>query len=320
MDAGQVIAEPPRTPPEGKSQPIEAIAKPEPLLDDAAVRQAIANAEVNNQDPQTITLDEFAQGSVQNPTAQVQSPKPVEVPQKFLKPDGTVDVEKIQTSTKHLDEAIQTREPIPQKTVDDYMREYQEKEKLFRSGTVPKAAAPEPQPVPSAPPLPEPNHFEDIVRRDFAMDQVGTMTRLLDLMVQQKFQPIEEKERAEKTRQNLQALASTDPRILREDIFAAVNAKLRDEPELWKLKNPHRKAFLEVKEEMRLGDPIPGQAQPSRLPSPVLGGGSPPSVPSASVPSPSFANTNLDALDLRDKKQEALGDEAIRRALMGNRG
>jgi hypothetical protein len=102
MDAGQVIAEPPRTPPEGKSQPIEAIAKPEPLLDDAAVRQAIANAEVNNQDPQTITLDEFAQGSVQNPTAQVQSPKPVEVPQKFLKPDGTVDVWLIQIQLQHI--------------------------------------------------------------------------------------------------------------------------------------------------------------------------------------------------------------------------
>lgn len=320
MDAGQVIAEPPRTPPEGKSQPIEAIATSDAPLDDAAVRQAIANAEANNQDPQSIRLDEFAQGTGLNPTAQAQAPKPVEVPPKFLKPDGTADVDKIAASTRQLDEAIQNREPIPQKTVDDYMREYQEKEKLFRSGTLPKAAAPVPEPVPPAAPLPESGNFEEIVRRDFAMDQVGTMTRLLDLMVQQKFQPIEEKERAEATRQNLQALASKDPRILREDIFAAVNSKLQSDPHLWKLKNPHRAAFLEVKEEMHLGDPIPGQAQPSRMPSPVLGGGSPPSVPSASIPSQGFGVTNLDALDLRDKKQEALGDETIRRALMGNRG
>ncbi len=311
---GEVIIEPASSRQAPQSQPIEALANLEPQLDESAVRQAIANAEANNIDPQSITLDDLAQGQVNTP----QTTKSVEVPQKFLKPDGAVDVDKIQASTKQLDEAIQNREPVPQKTVDDYLREYQEKEKLFRSGTVPKAQV-QPLSPPMVPPTAEIPNYEEIVRRDYAADPLGTTTRLLDLMIQNKFKPLEEREKMEATRGNLQALAAKDPRILREDVFAKVNEKLQSDPDLWKLKNPHKAAWLEVKEEMRLGEPIPVQAQPSRPLSPVLGGGTPPSAPSSSVPSAN-GNVNLDSLDLRDKKQEALGDEAIRRALMGNRG
>jgi hypothetical protein len=138
-------------------------------------------------------------------------------------------------------------------------------------------------------------------------------------MIQKKLQPMEEREKAEATRLNLQALASRDARILREDVFAAVNAKLQSDPDLWRLKNPHKAAWLEVKEEMRLGEPLPVPAQPSRA-SPVLGGGTPPSAPSSSVMSPTDVIANLHKLDLRDKKQEALGDEAIRAQLASSRG
>lgn len=299
-----------------QSQPIEALAALDPMLDESAVRAAIAKAEANNQDPLTATMDDYAQG--QGPQAQA----PVAVPQKFLKPDGVVDVEKIQASTQALDTAIQQKEEAITKTVDDYMREYNERETKFRTMPNPQkmqASLPAPVAQPPAMPLPEaeiPN-YEDIVRRDYAADPLGTTTRLLDLMIKQKFQPLEEKEKAEATRQNLSALAAKDPRILREDVYAQVTAKLNSDPHLWTLKNPHRTAWLEVKEEMRLGDPVPGQAQPSRL-SPVLGGGTPPSTPSTqgSVPN---GPVNLDSLDLRDKAQEAAGDEAIRRMMLNQR-
>lgn len=314
---GPVIIEPATNRQAGQSQPIQALANLDAPLDDAQVRAAIAAAEANNQDPQTLKLEELAQAPATNPPPAVVPPAPTEVPPKFLKPDGGVDVEKIQASTKQLDEAIQNREPAPaQKTVDDYLKEYQEKEKLFHN-TVPKAQLPPTQTAQLPPEIPG---YEDIVRRDYAIDPLGTTTKLFDLMLQNKFKPIEERERMEATRGNLQALAAKDPRILREDVFAKVNEKLQNDPDLWRLKNPHKAAFLEVKEEMRLGDPPVGsQAQPSRPLSPVLGGGTPPSTPSSQVPSQQIGLASLDALDLRDKKQEAAGDEAIRRALMGNR-
>lgn len=308
----QAPIEAPGTPPAGKSQPIQAIApNTDPVFDDNAVRQTIAQAEANNQDPMTIKIDELSQ-------APGSAAKVADVPQKFLKPDGAVDVEKIQASTRQLDEAIQNRDPVPQKTVDDYLAEYREKEKLFRSGTVPRSA-----PVEVVPVIPQANmpaDFEEIVRRDYAADPLGTTTRLLDLMIQKKFAPLEEREQLEVRRSNLQKLAENDPRILRQDVFNAINAKIASDPDIASRKNPHKAAWLEVKEEMRLGDPIPGQAQPSRMPSPVLGGGTPPSAPSSSVQQPQNILANLQTLDIRDKNQEALGDEAIRKALASNRG
>jgi hypothetical protein len=194
-------------------------------------------------------------------------------------------------------------------------------ENKFRNMPNPDKVAAQLPPLPPVqiPPEQTPQNFEEIVRRDYQADPLGTTARLLDLMIQKKLQPYEERERTEATRSNLQVLASKDPRVLREDVFAAVNAKLQNDPDLWKLKNPHKAAWLEVKEEMRLGDPIQGQAQPSR-PSPILGGGTPPSAPSSSVPvNPQTIISNLHTLDLRDKKQEAMGDAAVRAMLAGDR-
>ena len=309
--------EAPATPPSGKSQPIQTISADQGTpFDDAAVRAAIAQAEANNQDPMTIRVDELpSQGQV----------PALEVPQKFLKPDGAVDVEKIQASTRQLDEGIQKKEQALQalqtanKTIEDYLRENQEMEKKFSSmpnANKVMASIPTPPPAPIVDVTPQ--NFEEIVRRDYAADPLGTTTRLLDLMIQKKFAPLEEREKVEATRTNLQTLVSKDARILQPEVYAAINAKLASDPDLWKLKNPHKAAWLEVKEEMRLGDPISGQAQPSRQ-SPVLGGGTPPSAPSSSVQQPQDVLSNLHRLDIRDKAQEALGDEAIRKALAGLR-
>ncbi len=300
---GEVIIEPATNRPAAKSQPIEAISSPEPLLDENQVRQAIATAVANNQDPQSITMQDFAQVPNANP-----------VPQKFVKTDGTVDVDKLQASTRQLDEAIQKKQGAVQKSVDDYL----EAERTFRNlPNASKVAVQAPQiiqaptaPIPSG--VLTPQQQEEIVRRDYAADPLGTTARLLDLMLQAKFQPIEERNRIEERRSSLQKIAEKDPRILQSEYFDAVNAKLQADPDLWKLKNPHKAAWLEVKEEMRLGEPNPAQAQPSR-PSPVLGGGSPPSVPSSSVQS--NGPIDINSLDIRDKKQEAMGDEVMRQML-----
>src|ERR1035437_1214662 len=309
---GAVIIEPATNRPAPQSQPIQALANLDVPLDDASVRQAIANAEANNLDPQTVTMQDLTSAQGLPPTS---------VPQKFLKPDGAVDVDKIQASTKQLDEAIQKKQEAVQKSVDDYL----EAEKKFRNmPNAEKVAAQAPQIIQAPPPLPvgqlTVQQQEEIVRRDYAADPLGTTTRLLDLMLQEKFRPIEERNQIEERRTNIQKIAEKDPRILQSDYFDAVNAKLQADPDLWKLKNPHKAAWLEVKEEMRLGDVPQGtQAQPSRF-SPVLGGGSPPSALSSSVESPQVTMGSLGTLELRDKKQEAMGDEAIHALLRGDRG
>lgn len=304
----EVIMEPPRTPPPGKSQPIESIAQPTDVpMDDAEVRAAIALAVANNQDPMTIQTSEL--------NSQAPAPKPTEVPAKFLKPDGAVDVDKIQASTRQLDEAIQKKQELVQKSVDDYL----EAERTFRNmPNAQKLQAQAPQIIQqNTAPIPQgqltAQQQEEIVRRDYAADPLGTTTRLLDLMLQEKFRPIEERNQIEARRANIQKIAEKDPRILQGEYFDAVNAKLQADPDLWKLKNPHKAAWLEVKEEMRLGEVSIGTQALPRGSSPVLGGGSPPSAPSSSV-QPS-GPVNLDSLDLRDRKQEAMGDEAMRQML-----
>jgi hypothetical protein len=107
---------------------------------------------------------------------------------------------------------------------------------------------------------------------------------------------------------------------MRQDVFNAINGVLSREPELYNLRNPHEVAWLKVKEEMRLGEPFQAQAQPSKAPSPVLGGGTPPSAPSVAIPqTPQNIVSNLDKIDLRDRRQEAMADEAIRAFLSRGR-
>lgn len=298
---GEVIIEPAANRPAPQSQPIPGLTNLDPQLDETQVRQAIANAEANNQDPQSITMQDFAQVPNQTP-----------VPQKFLKPDGEVDVDKIQASTRQLDEAIQKKQDAVQKSVDDYL----EAERKFRNMPNPERLAP--QPVVQAPTPPQgfmtPQQQEEIIRRDYAADPLGTTTRLLDLMLQEKFKPIEERNKIEERRSNIQKIAEKDPRILQSEYFDAVNAKLQADPDLWKLKNPHKAAWLEVKDEMRLGEAVPlGTAPALPRPSPVLGGGTPPSAPSSSAQS--NGPINLSQIDLRDRKQEQMGDELIRQML-----
>lgn len=317
METGQLIID--TAPRIVQAQPDPAIAQ----LNDAEVRQAIVNAEANNLDPLTLNMADLAQVQATTPAPVVPvSPMATEVPQKFLKPDGAVDVEKIMASTKQLDEAIQKKEEATQRTVDDYLREYKERETKFRSTPNPERIAAS-LPPPAQELAPNANmsqqQIEEIIRQDWSRDPMATTARLIEIAVDQRLKPFQERDQLDAVRSNIQGLAERDSRVLRPDVFEAIKTKLASDPDLWKLKNPHKAAWLEVKEEMRLGEPTQAQAQPSRS-SPVLGGGTPPSAPSTSGTAPQNVLSNLHSLDLRDKKQEALGDAAVRAALMNSRG
>lgn len=319
----------PKGPIVSQAQPVAALGNLDPMLDDSAVRQALANAEANNQDPMSVTMSDLAQ--VQTPKeaaipAKVETPSqpklPADIPEKFLKTDGTVDVEKLSSSARQLDEVIQKKEDVI-KSVEDLWAHYKDSQKKFgampntEKFVVPPPPVPAPPPASAAVPFMSPQQMSDqqlreMIAADMARDPVGTTTNLIDLMISKKMQPLEERERDDTMRQNIASLAQKDPRVLQH--FSAVTAKLNADPDLWRLKQPYRAAWLEVKEELRLGEPSQAQAQPStRVLSPVLGGGTPPpSVPSSSAPTQQNVLSNLDKIDLRDKRQEAIADEAIR--------
>lgn len=298
-----------------------------PALSDDDVRRAIGIAEKMGISAEKLSVSEMAalqNGNPAQPDAsqtrmspdQAINPNAVklEVPDQFRKPDGEADVEKIKDATKQLDEAIQTKEAKIEKSVDDYLREYREKQTQFRNMPNPdklgerlRAEAPPP------PTQYTDQQLNEIIMNDLKVDPVGTITRLNEAMIARHLQPFNEEKRERALRSNVESLAKEDPRILDAKLFAAVNAELDANPKLWTLDNPHEFAWLKVKERMRLGEARIVSAQPSRPPAPVLGAGAPPSAPSPSELRP--ARSTLDTLDIRDKKQEAAGDELLRRAL-----
>lgn len=318
-----LTVEHPKGPLTPTAQPIGALSNLDTPLDDNAVRAALMKAEANNQDPMTATMADLQQVQAPQPApAQPEAAQPkVEIPEKFLKPDGAVDVDKLQASTRQLDEAIAQKEQKLQeatKSVEDLFRHYKERETKFKTMPNPDKIVAQIQPqTPPVQQMPE-QDLNSVIERDFRNDPLGTMLRLQQLQLERALSPIVEKENDQKVRENLANLAKNDPRLLQH--YDKVVAKLDSDPDYWKLKNPHKAAWLEVKEELRLGEPSQVQAQPSRVQTPVLGGGTPPSTPSSTVSSP-HANpiSNLESLDLRDRKQEAMGDEAIRAFLAQRR-
>src|ERR1041384_810819 len=107
------------------------------LKDKAAAREAFVAAEKN------VGMD----GIVDPNAVLTQSTtQPIEVPEKFKTPTGEVDVEKLKTSTKQLDEAIQTKEQKLQEvdksmSVDDLVKHYNESYKKFRGLPNPEKVA-----------------------------------------------------------------------------------------------------------------------------------------------------------------------------------
>lgn len=267
-----VDANPAELPPSAQPQ------MPGNILDmEAQIKAASDAAQARGEDPSKLPIGVLAE----------QVPN---VPKKFVTQTGEVDVEKLKASTERLNEEIQKKETVVQKSVEDYLQA----EKKFR--TLPNVAKLEQKNAPVAPvqEVQQPpvqmsrEQLEARINADMQANAASTVANLIDIMFEQKFgqkiAPLEQgiqvtlqRERDDQTRANLKTLADKDPRIMNQEVFDAINAKLAEQPKLWELKNPHKAAWLEVKDEMRLGDvPSGTSAQPSRPPSPILGGGTPP--------------------------------------------
>lgn len=277
-------------PPSANSQPA---FQPAPKLDEAAVRAAVMQAEANGEDPTRLMLSAVAQiKSPEQPPQAAQADTPVEVPEKFKKPNGEVDVEKLNASTKQLDEVIQKKKeelqavvPDVNKFVEEQLRAYKDKERQLRSlpntARVAAQAAPPAPVVPTSPAEIPNDQLEAMINQDIRNNPARAIADLVQLAIRRELEPINEEKKDGRIRSNLKELAERDPRVVAN--VAAINAKLEENPQLWNLANPHRMAWLEVKEDLRLGELTSAPTQPSKAPAPVLGGGTPPPAPSSST-------------------------------------
>jgi len=268
-----------QTPPPFVASQSGAEAKAPTVDEEAQIRAMFQQAAAQGSDDlQTqVVLPQAPQGQP------VATPAPqITVPQKFMKPDGTADEDKIKASSERLNEALQQK----QKTVDELLLEYQEREKKLHKLGQKKAEIQSqmpPPPVQQAP-VQDPQALQQRIYQDFQRDPVDTVIKLSEAIsatklapVLERFQQDEEQRRLAAMRQNVANLAQQDPRFLDPRLNQMVNQILDEDPGMMRLKNPHKAAWNEVKERLRLGEVNQPPAQPS-TPTPTLGRGSPPSV------------------------------------------
>lgn len=232
-----------------------------------------------------------------------------EVPAKFQKPDGTVDEEKLKTSSQQLEQAVEKR----QKSIDEMVAEYKaNEEKLRQTGqeanNLKKALQSqisEPsQPVSQIPQNLPPDQLQAQLLRNFQNDPLGVIAEISRVVSQkeaaeiarpalQASEAFQEQQRDRSMRQNLLALAEQDGRIQDPNLYNELINELNSDPGYRNLKNPLKSAWNEVKDRLRLGEPT-GSAQPGQASGPILGRGVPPSV--SSLPQPMSPDRVQDAV------------------------
>lgn len=243
---------------------------------------------------------------------------PPGTPEKFVNPDGTVDVEKLQTSSKQLDTALADK----QLTVEEMVARYKENEIKLR--TLPNPNNPEsiarfaqaqpapvmPQPMPAQVPqaASDTSVLQAQILQDLQRDPVGTIVDLVKAVNSTENRPlhefvttIKEKQKDEGMKSNLMQLVKDDPRVAHPQVYQAVLAELDSDPGYRHMKNPYKAAWNEVKARLRLGD-AQTPAQPSKTASPILGGGTPPPVPSTTGAfSPSTIGAAIGQMKTKDE-------------------
>lgn len=214
----------------------------------------------------------------------VAQPPALEVPAKFKTPDGAVDEEKLKASSKQLDGAIEEKT----KSIDEMMQDYKAREKKLHELSAQKADLSKQMPtLPTEqinPTSPEAMQLKQQILADMNRDPVQTSIMLTEALLNKKMEPLmqrfqqEEEIRQDAVRRDSFArLAESDPRVMQNKYYSAINQVLDEDPGMMRLKNPHKAAWNEVKERLRLGEPLV-QAQPS-TPNPTLGRGAPPFAP-----------------------------------------
>jgi hypothetical protein len=307
------------------------------LNDEAAIRALANEAELSGKDvvvqsTQTSPLESFQ--AQQAPTSiQAQPPLPQtypvvkatpDVPAKFVKSDGTVDVEKLQASSRQLDAATEQKVL----SIDEMVAQYKEKERAFKAlPRNPEQVAQLAQEVaraPVAPPQPTPNQdaLQQQILTDLQRDPVGTIIDIVRTLNAQEQKPIkefmqtvQEQQRDNGIKSNIAELAKADPRVANPGVYAEIVKELDSDPGYWKLKNPHKAAYNEVKARLRLGD-VTTPAQPGRPAAPILGGGTPPPVPSTSGSAPNALNIQQAIGQMKTPQEQAAVESELRRLMM----
>ena len=280
------------------------------LKDKSKAREAFIAAE------KTVGMD-----GVVDPKAVLNQTVAAKVPEQFKTPTGEVDAEKLKTSTQQLDEAIAKKEEAiqaidPTKSVDELVRHYQESYKKFRAmpnvDKMAQAMTPARAEAPALVPVEQMSGQQliDLINQDIQKNPGLTMVNLIDLALERKrqewIQPLQDERRQNGVRQNIEELAKSDSRVLDPQLFKAITEKLDANPEFWNLRNPHKAAWLEVKEERRLGEPTKAQVPPSRPAAPILGGGTPPPPQSAGAGpiTPDSVLSAIQQANMRDPAQK----------------
>lgn len=281
------------------SSAVEGIKAPS-SDEEAQIRQIMQGVTLENFDDRISVNAAPSLGQPQIPVQVVQQQAPVEIPQKFQRPDGTVDEDKLKASTENLQQAIEKKAT----TIEEALARYKELEKKHTELGV------QAKQLPIVPPISSPAQTASQSGIDPQLEQVRQQ-----LLALQREDPIAfaveiskavsrkeaseiaapalliaaniAEERKDSTmRTNLASLAEKDPRIMNPELYQTLMDELNSDPAYFRLKNPHKAAWNEVKERMRLGEPNTVQTQPS-TPGPTLGRGTPPSVPTLS------GNTNV---------------------------
>jgi hypothetical protein len=234
-----------------------------------------------------------------------------EIPAKFQKPDGTVDEEKLKASSEQIQGVIEQKK----KSIDEMLAEYKaNEEKLRQTGQEAnnlKQALQErkisepPAQIPSNVQGLTPQQIHANLLQQMSDDPIGAVFEIAKVVSQKEGREIAapalevaarfaEQQRDADMRQNLLSIAEKDVRIQNPELYAEFVKELNSDPAYFRLKNPQRAAWNEVKDRLRLGEPTPGSAQPSQASSPVLGHGVPPSV--SSLPQPMSADRVQEAV------------------------
>lgn len=262
-----------------------------------ASQSGVAPAPTANEEAQlrALFVDASAKGmeltdSVQVPqgtkaTEPIAQTPTVPVPDKFKTPEGTVDEEKLKASSKQLDGAIEEKT----KSIDEIMQDYKAREKKLHELSQQKAdLSKQLPPIPATTSQVNPNDPQMLalhqqILADMQRDPVNTSIMLNQALVKKELEPLMQRFQQEDEirqdglrRDSFQRLAESDPRVMQNQYYAAINQVLDEDPAMMRLKNPHKAAWNEVKERLRLGEPMV-PAQPS-MSSPQLGRGAPPSV------------------------------------------
>lgn len=290
------------------------------------MRELFAGKTMDNlDDPVTIPAP-VPQGQPPVAPQPVQQPQPVvPVPEKFQRPDGTVDEEKLKASTQALQGAIERKE----KSIEEMLAEYKAGErKLTELGQQAKQLEREtPPPQPISAPQPAQANNEQAYRQWLlqlkAQDEIAYSIEIARLVAQKEARDIAapaleaaahwtENQRDTTLRQNLASLIEKDPRVRDPQLYQALTEELNSDPAYFRLKNPMKAAWNEVKERKGLGEPQ-GFAQPSQTPSPTLGRGAPPSVSSLPAPmTPQTIQESVQRLNPFSPEAKALEEKLLR--------